>query len=175
MFGTLKGWRGGDGGSVEPSRIGVVTGGAPATGSGEESRGHERYPFPGAVIYLFLSDQQRFIMRLRDVSCSGLAGLTDAPISVGELVVVQFEETLMPAAHVVWTRNTTVGLKLVNALPPARMNRLVERHDAGAAWSPAMRESSDLNAWWTNTEEIDAGRKPKARKAAKKDGAQDEA
>ena len=164
MFGTLKGWRGGEGGGIEPSQIGVVTGGNP-----EDLRSHERYPFPGGVIYLYLSDQQRFIMRLRDVSCSGLAGLTDAPISVGELVVVQFEETLMPAAHVVWTRNTTVGLKLVNALPPARMTRLVERHAAGAAWSPAMRESSDLNAWWTNTDEIDAGRKPKAKKSAKKD------
>ncbi|WP_166041926.1 PilZ domain-containing protein [Sphingosinicella sp. YJ22] len=172
MFGTLKGWRGGDGGTVEPSRIGVVTGGEPTPGaSGEELRGHERYPFPGGVIYLFLSDEQRFVMRLRDVSCSGLAGLTDAPISVGELVVVQFEETLMPAAHVVWTRNTTVGLKLVNPLPASRMNRLVERHDAGAAWSPAMRESSDLNAWWTNTDEIDSGRKPKAKKGAKKDAA----
>jgi hypothetical protein len=170
MFGTLKGWRGGDDGSIEPSRIGVVTGGNP-----EDLRGHERYPFPGGVIYLYLSDQQRFIMRLRDVSCSGLAGLTDAPISVGELVVVQFEETLMPAAHVVWTRNTTVGLKLVNALPPARMTRLVERHAAGAAWSPAMRESSDLNAWWTNTDEIDAGRKPKAKKSAKKDSGSAEA
>ena len=165
MFGTLKGWRGGDDGNLEPSQIGVVTGG----GNPEDLRGHERYPFPGGVIYLYLSDQQRFIMRLRDVSCSGLAGLTDAPISVGELVVVQFEETLMPAAHVVWTRNTTVGLKLVNALPSTRMNRLVERHAAGAAWSPAMRESSDLNAWWTNTEEIDAGRKPKAKKSGKKD------
>jgi hypothetical protein len=171
MFGTLKGWRGSDGENIDPSRVGVVTGGA----NPEDLRGHERYPFPGAVIYLFLSDQQRFVMRLRDVSCSGLAGLTDAPISVGELIVVQFEETLMPAAHVVWTRNTTVGLKLVNALPEARMRRLVERHDAGAAWSPAMRETSDLNAWWTNTEEIDSGRKPKARKAAKKDSGQDEA
>ena len=168
MFGTLKGWRGGDGGNVEPSRIGVVTGGEPAAGAGgEESRTHERFPFPGGVIYLFLSDEQRFIMRLRDVSCSGLAGLTDAPISVGELVVVQFEETLMPAAHVVWTRNTTVGLKLVNPLPLNRMTRLVERHAAGAAWSPAMREASDLNAWWTNTDEIDAGRKPQSKKNAK--------
>ena len=163
MFGTLKGWRGGDDGSVEPSQIGVVTGG----GRPEDLRGYERFPFPGATVYVFLSDEQRFVMRLRDVSCSGLAGLTDAPISVGELVVVQFEETLMPAAHVVWTRNTAVGLKLVNALPPSRMERLVERHSAGAAWSPAMRESSDLNAWWTNTEEIDTGRKPKARKSGK--------
>lgn len=81
----------------------------------------------------------------------------------------------MPAAHVVWTRNTTVGLKLVNPLPEIRMRRLVERHDAGAAWSPAMREASDLNAWWTNTDEIDAGRKPKAKKNAKKDGKQAEA
>ena len=170
MFGTLKGWRGSDGENIEPSRIGVVTGSSP-----EDLRGHERFPFPGAVIYLFLSDQQRFVMRLRDVSCSGLAGLTDAPISVGELIVVQFEETLMPAAHVVWTRNTTVGLKLVNPLPEIRMRRLVERHDAGAAWSPAMREASDLNAWWTNTDEIDAGRKPKAKKSAKKDGKQAEA
>jgi len=165
MFDAIRGWRGSADDEVEPSRIGVVTGGGP-----DDERHSERFPFPGAAIYLFLTDEQRFRLRLRDVSCTGLCGLTDAPISVGELVVVQFEETLMPAAHVVWTRNTSIGLKLVNPLPPSRMRRLVERHEAGAAWSPAMREASDLNAWWTDTDEVDKGRQPKAvvKKAAKK-------
>jgi hypothetical protein len=35
----------------------------------------------------------------------------------------------------------------------------IERHRAGAAWSPAMRAGSDLHAWWTDLAAHAAGRR----------------
>jgi hypothetical protein len=126
----------------------------------EDERGSERFAFPGAEVFLFRAGEERFRLRLKDVSCTGLAGLTDAPLSPGELVVVQFEETFMPAAQVTWVSNARAGLRMVNALPLARMRHLAQRHEAGAAWSPAMRAGSDMHSWWTDLDAQKMGRRP---------------
>ena len=133
----------------------------------DERRQGERFWFAGADVFLFLPNDLSFRLRLKDVSCDGLSGLTDAPLSIGETVLVQFEETFMPAAYVTWTRNAWVGLSVVNPLPEARLRRLCERHKAGAAWSPAMRTNSDLAHWWTDVDEVRAGRKAKITKKAR--------
>lgn len=152
MFEALKGWRDGNGDAADGAGQAVVSGGL------DDRRGSERFEFTGAEVFLFTPDDQCFRLRLKDVSLTGISGLTDAPVSVGELVMVQFEETLMPAAHVTWTRNATVGMEMVNPLPPSRLTRLAGRHETGAAWSPAMRAASDLGGWWTNVEDVKRGR-----------------
>ena len=134
---------------------------------GKERRSTERYPFTGAEVYLYLRWRQeldthpheRFNLRLKNLSRGGACGLTDAPLQVGDIVFLQFEETLMPAARVAWFRNTTIGLELVQELPAARMERLRTRHEAGQLWSPAMRERSDLPSWWTDLAEHERGRR----------------
>lgn len=154
MFEALKSWR--------DEMAGVIhdgTGALPAD-LDNERRESERFWFAGAEVFLFLPGEQCFRLRLKDVSCTGLSGLTDAPVSVGELVMVQFEETLMPAATITWTRSANVGMEMVNALPPARLRRIWDRHEAGAAWSPAMRAGSDLGHWWTDVGEVESGRRP---------------
>ena len=156
MFEALKGWREATGGSTDAVRS------LAAVGGDGEDRGSTRFDFAGAEVFIFRPDDQCFRLRLRNVSCTGLSGLTDAPLSVGELVLVQFEETLMPAAHVTWTRNSSVGLEMVNPLPIARMQSLNDRHAAGASWSPAMRAASDLGMWWTDVDEVEKGRRPAA-------------
>lgn len=153
MFEALKVWR--------DDVTGVVHGPAEALAEGEEERrGSDRYWFGGAEVFLFLPDDQCFRLRLKDVSCTGVSGLTDAPVSIGELVMIQFEETLMPAATVAWTRGATVGLRMVNAIPINRLRRIWDRHEEGAAWSPAMRAGSDLGHWWTDVEAVESGRRP---------------
>jgi hypothetical protein len=129
----------------------------------EDERGSPRFPFAGAEVFLFTTDDQRFRLRLRNLSCSGISGLTDAPLAQGESVIVQLEEMLMPAATVVWTRRSTLGFEFINALPLARMKRIRERQDAGAAWSPAMRAGSDLHTWWTDLNEQKNGRQTRLR------------
>lgn len=117
----------------------------------EDRRRAERHRLVGGEVFLFVDGDQRYRLRLRDLCSLGASGLTDAPLGVGEQLVVQLEEMLMPAATVVWTRCAMVGLTFVNPLPLTRFNRLCERHAAGSAWSPAMRAGSDMHGWWTDT------------------------
>ena len=98
----------------------------------------------------------------------GVSGLTDAPLAMGETLIVQLEEMLMPAAQVVWTQRAMVGLAFINPVPLARMKRLAERHESGAAWSPAMRAGSDLHSWWTDPDAQAKGRKPKLKSGGHK-------
>jgi hypothetical protein len=153
MLEALRLWRSGADGAAPPPR--------PHFTGLDDPRRSERFRFTGAEVFLFLTGDERFRLRLRDVSCTGVCGLTDAPVSPGELVMIQFEETLMPAAHVTWTRNAIAGFHMVNPLPLPRLRRLCERHKAGAAWSPAMRAGSDLHSWWTDAEEQGRGRRPR--------------
>lgn len=127
----------------------------------EDRRRAARYRLKGGEVFLFLVGDQRFRLRLRDLCSMGLSGLTDAPVSVGERLIVQLEEMLMPAADVVWTRRAMVGLSFINGLPLVRMKRLRELHKAGTAWSPAMRAGSDMHAWWTDLAAQAAGRRPR--------------
>ena len=159
MFEALKVWRDGNDGIVHGP------GDAPIEGGPEDRRGTERFVFTGAEVFLFTPDDQCFRLRLKDVSLTGISGLTDAPVSIGELVMIQFEETLMPAAHVTWTRNATIGMEMVNPIPPSRLRSLADRHEAGASWSPAMRAASDLGGWWTDVDEVKSGRKAVPAKA----------
>jgi hypothetical protein len=158
MLEGLKVWRS-DGAAAAVAPDGPVPG---PVGVGDRRRS-ERLELTGAEVYLFLGPEERYRLRLRDVCTAGVSGLTDAPLSEGEQVIVQFEEMLMPAADVIWTRRALVGFRFVNPLPLPRLKRLWERHASGAAWSPAMRAGSDLYCWWTDPSEQKAGRKPRLR------------
>ncbi len=129
----------------------------------EDRRRSERIRVTGGEVFLFMEGDQRFRLRLRDMCRLGLSGLTDAPLRVGESLIVQVEEMLMPAAEVIWTQRAMVGLAFINPLPLIRLKRLVDRHEAGAAWSPAMRANSDLHGWWTDVADQRKGRRPRMR------------
>jgi hypothetical protein len=163
MFEALRARRDGSQGIVHDAGGEMV-----AEGGVDDRRGSERFHFAGAEVFLFTPDDQCFRLRLKDVSLSGISGLTDAPVSIGELVMVQFEETFMPAALVSWTRNATIGLEMVNPMPPSRLARLAERHEQGAAWSPAMRAGSDLGGWWTDVDAVKSGRQARPAKASRR-------
>lgn len=153
MLEALRSWAGGAAGAgTEPC--------AAFHADDDERRIAERVRMPGAELFLFMEGEQRFRFRIRDFGCTGLSGITDAPLSVGQGVIVQLEEMLMPAADVVWTRRAWAGLHFVNPVPVARFKRLCERHEAGAAWSPAMRAGSDLHNWWTDVRDQKGGRRP---------------
>ncbi|GAO38252.1 hypothetical protein SCH01S_10_00620 [Sphingomonas changbaiensis NBRC 104936] len=131
-----------------------------------ERRKHERHAFTGAEVFLFPRwDQvgearlaERLTLRLKDVSVAGLSGLIDGPLNIGDIVFVQFEETLIPAAEVIWVRRTMIGFALTEPLAEARFQRLLDAHEAGRLWSPAMRARSDLPSWWTDVGEHERGR-----------------
>jgi hypothetical protein len=129
----------------------------------------ERLPFQGAEVFLFLEwfsnakgakEPERYTLRVKDLSLTGISGLTDAPLSPGDLIFVQLEETLIPAAEVVWFRRTLVAFHFIEALEIKKLKRLKDAHDKGQLWSPAMRARSDLGGWWTNVGEHEKGRQP---------------
>lgn len=132
-----------------------------------ERRKAERFPFAGAEIYLFPKwseigqekPAERFTLRLKDASIAGLSGLIDTPLDVGDIVFAQFEETLIPAAEVVWCRRMMIGFALTEPLSQARFQRLLDANEAGRLWSPAMRARSDLPSWWTEVDEHARGRR----------------
>jgi hypothetical protein len=131
-----------------------------------ERRKCERFPLAGAEIYLFPNwgqigrekPAERFTLRLKDASMAGLSGLIDAPLDVGDIVFAQFEETLIPAGKVVWCRRMMIGFALTEPLSQARFQRILDAHEAGRLWSPAMRARSDLPSWWTDVDEHARGR-----------------
>ena len=133
-----------------------------AAGAGETRRS-DRVRMQGAELFLFLEGDRRLRFHVRDLGCTDLCGVTDTPLAPGQLLIVQLEEMLMPTARVIWTRRARAGLRFLNPLPPARFERLCERHRAGAAWSPAMRAGSDLYSWWTDIGQQQGGRRARLR------------
>jgi hypothetical protein len=128
-----------------------------------DRREDDRVRMLGAEVFLFLEGDQRFRLRIWDFGTTGLSGITDAPLSPGQILIVQLEEMLMPAAEIIWTRRAWAGLRFVNPVPLARFKRLCERHEAGSPWSPAMRVESDMHNWWTELEHQKEGRRPRLR------------
>ncbi len=120
----------------------------PGAYDGDDRRFSERRLFRGAEVFLFLDDRQHYHLHIKDLSFSGMSGLTDVPLKPGDLVTVQLEEMLMPSAEVRWARNALVGLSFLNPLPLTRFKRLCERQKAGARWSPAMRASASATGGW---------------------------
>lgn len=126
---------------------------------GEDRRRAGRFAAAGAEVFLFLECGRRCRLGLRDLCTLGASGPTDAPVQVGDRVTVQLEEMMMPEAQIVWARGGVIGLVFLSPLPLMRLQRLHERHEAGVAWSPAMRAGSDLHAWWTESAAHAEGRR----------------
>lgn len=103
-------------------------------------------------------EPEKFTLRIKDLSLTGVSGLTDAPIIPGDIVFVQLEETLIPAAELVWFRRSLVDFHFVEPLELRKFKRLKDAHNKGQLWSPAMRARSDLPAWWTSVSDREESR-----------------
>jgi hypothetical protein len=110
-------------------------------------RSAERFRFIGSTVHVFAhwrelnlsNPTERYLLRLRDLSQTGLSGLTDAPLRVGDVVFIQLDEKHIPAAKVVWFRRVLIGLEFIEPLQIGWLTNAHRRHAAGQAWSPAMR------------------------------------
>jgi hypothetical protein len=71
-----------------------------------------------------LVDGLLFIVRLKDLSCTGLCGITDAPLSPGRTVCLLFERWDPVAAEVRWIRKSLIGLSFNEPLPAEQIARL---------------------------------------------------
>lgn len=120
-----------------------------------ERRLYERHNFSGGEIDL-IAESTRYRLRLKDISCRGACGLTDAPLTQGEIIVVEIDDKVLPSAEVRWTRNAMVGMRFVNTLDYDYLRGLHERHESGEIWSPAMRAEPGARGWWVDEDKPSA-------------------
>ena len=74
-----------------------------------------RHPLRGRDASLMV-DNVRYAIRLKDLSCTGVAGLTDAPLQAGQLVSLELEEDVFRAGEVRWTRVAMAGIEFQDPL-----------------------------------------------------------
>ena len=65
-----------------------------------------------------------FGFRLKDFSCSGACGLTDAPLAVNQTVFFLLPQTEPVAAQVRWIRRTLIGAAFEEPLSTDRMRMI---------------------------------------------------
>ena len=63
----------------------------PAAGAGDANRRAERHDLTGAEVKL-LCDGIQFMIRLKDLSCTGICGLTDAPLAPRQVVGLMLDK-----------------------------------------------------------------------------------
>jgi hypothetical protein len=76
-----------------------------------------------------LMDARHHLVRLKDLSTSGLCGLTDAPLTPGQLVCFIIDEEPV-AAEIRWIRRTLVGARFTDPLDAEIISRLQRRAQA---------------------------------------------
>ena len=82
------------------------------------------------------SDGLSYQFRLRNLSSTGVSGLTAAPVRIGQIVHIELVKGASQAAIVRWTRGTSVGLSFCHGLPLDILFAILEadqRHCRAAA------------------------------------------
>lgn len=95
-------------------------------------RADMRIPLIGQNITI-LMDARHYLVRLKDLSASGLCGLTDAPLIPGQQLCFMIDD-LPVAGEVRWIRRTLIGAQFSDPLDDDTIRRLQRR-------SKAVRES----------------------------------
>jgi len=90
--------------------------------SGFERRIDPRHDFTGHDVRMFFG-KMGYMLRLKDLSCKGLCGLTDAPVAPGEIVSVVLEEPEHVAAEIRWVRNALIGAAFLEPIEAEQMQK----------------------------------------------------
>jgi hypothetical protein len=85
-------------------------------------RRFDRYDLTGKSVALRLGPAP-FTLHLKDVSCSGACGLTDAPVRPGQVVRIDLNRDVRPVAEVRWVRKTFIGVAFEEPLSSAFLSR----------------------------------------------------
>ncbi len=63
-------------------------------------------------------------VHLKDLSCTGLCGITDAPLSPDQTAFFMFERWDAVPGQIRWIRNTLIGVAFVEPLPFELITRM---------------------------------------------------
>lgn len=94
-------------------------------------RAAPRIPVVG-VDASILMDARHHLVRLKDLSVSGLCGLTDAPLVPGQQVCFIIDDEPI-AAEIRWIRRTLIGAQFADELDADVITRLQRRAEARRA------------------------------------------
>jgi hypothetical protein len=79
-----------------------------------------------------LMDARHHLVRLKDISTSGLCGLTDAPLHPGQPICFMIDDEPV-AAEIRWIRRTLIGAQFTEELNADIVQRLQRRSEARRA------------------------------------------
>ena len=96
-----------------------------------ERRDSYRFPMEGHMASVRHGDAKSE-MRLKNLSMGGASGLTQLPVAVGEILLVDLPEDMRRRAIVRWVSGTAVGVKFVTPLDLTYLLRLYS-----GPWTPA--------------------------------------
>lgn len=109
---------------------------AEAADADDDKRFNPRLPFVGNPVHARIGKDE-MTLRLKDLSSGGAAGLLDAPVVVGDFLLVELDEEHVIEAEVRWIRRSMVGLRFSHTLDPiyvesvyARMQRANEANES---------------------------------------------
>jgi len=91
----------------------------------ERPRAAPRFSLVGQDITI-LMDARHYLVRLKDLSITGLCGLTDAPLSVGQPLCFIIEGKPV-AAEIRWIRRTLIGAQFMDPLEAEIIRKLQRR------------------------------------------------
>ena len=95
----------------------------PGPGAGDDNRRAERHDLTGAEIKL-LCDGLQFTVRLKDLSCTGICGLTDAPLAPRQVVALMLDKWEPVQAQIRWIRNALIGASFLEPIAPELVTRI---------------------------------------------------
>jgi hypothetical protein len=99
----------------------------PAPGAGEDNRRAERHDLTGAEAKL-LCDGMQFTIRLKDLSCTGICGLTDAPLAPGQRVGLMLDKWEPIPTQIRWIRKALIGASFLDPIAPELVTRMKRSH-----------------------------------------------
>ena len=100
---------------------------SPALAGDRDNRRAERHDLTGVEVKL-LCDGMQFSIHLKDLSSTGLCGLTDAPLAPGQMVFLLLDKWEPAAAQIRWIRKALIGASFLEPLPPEMVTRLKRSH-----------------------------------------------
>lgn len=89
-----------------------------------------RHTLTGATMKLIV-DSNPFTLHVKDLSASGLCGLTDAPLAPEQTVIAHLAEYDQVPIQIRWIRRTLIGASFFERLPDERLERVLRIHGKG--------------------------------------------
>lgn len=91
--------------------------------AGAERRITARHDFIGCTVTI-ATRAGHFTLNLKDISRTGLCGLTDAPLAAGEMVQLLFKDADPLPAEICWIRRAFIGARFPEPLNRSMLQKL---------------------------------------------------